>query len=77
MVRLPRGDGRRIESTFHFVPLHSSPYGQKALGYRRGDFPITERAAASLVRLPLHTQLTMEDIEFILKELAQVLREWV
>jgi dTDP-4-amino-4,6-dideoxygalactose transaminase len=67
---------RGIESTFHFVPLHSSPYGQKALGYRRGDLPITERTAASLVRLPLHTQLTMDDIEFILKQLEQVLREW-
>jgi dTDP-4-amino-4,6-dideoxygalactose transaminase len=66
---------RGIESTFHFVPLHSSPYGQKALGCRRGDLPVTERVAASLIRLPLHTRLSMDDIEFILEQLEQVLNK--
>jgi dTDP-4-amino-4,6-dideoxygalactose transaminase len=67
---------RGIESTFHFVPLHSSPYSQKVLGCRRDDLPITERVAASLVRLPLHTQLTVEDIKFVQDQLEQVLQEW-
>jgi dTDP-4-amino-4,6-dideoxygalactose transaminase len=66
---------RGVESTFHFVPLHSSPYAQKALGCHPGDLPITEQVAASLIRLPLHTQLTMDDIEFVLDQLEQVLKE--
>jgi dTDP-4-amino-4,6-dideoxygalactose transaminase len=41
-----------------------------------GDLPITEQVAASLIRLPLHTQLTMDDIKSILKRLEQVLRQW-
>jgi dTDP-4-amino-4,6-dideoxygalactose transaminase len=66
---------RGIESTFHFVPLHSSPYAQKAFGCHRDDLPVTERVAASLIRLPLHTQLSVDDIEFILEQLEQVLKE--
>jgi dTDP-4-amino-4,6-dideoxygalactose transaminase len=64
---------RGIGTTFHFVPLHSSPYGRKMLGYQPGDLPITERVAASLIRLPLHTHLTFEDVDFILEQLDQVL----
>jgi dTDP-4-amino-4,6-dideoxygalactose transaminase len=67
---------RGIGATFHFVPLHSSPYGQKMLGYRPDDLPITERVALSLIRLPLHTQLTSSDVDFILEQLEQVLTEW-
>ncbi len=67
---------RGVAATFHFVPLHSSPYGREKLGYRRGDFPITERVALSLIRLPLHTQLTSSDVDFILEQLEQVLTEW-
>jgi dTDP-4-amino-4,6-dideoxygalactose transaminase len=66
---------RGIESTFHFVPLHSSPYGQNVLGWGPGDLPITERVAASLVRLPLHTQMTMKEVDIVLEQLTQVLME--
>lgn len=64
-----------IDATFHFVPLHASPYGQKVLGCRPDDLPITQRVAASLIRLPLHTHLTPADIDFILEQLEQVLTE--
>jgi dTDP-4-amino-4,6-dideoxygalactose transaminase len=66
---------RGIESTFHFVPLHSSPYGQNVLGWCPSDLPITERVAASLVRLPLHNQMTVKDVDIVLEQLAQVLTE--
>jgi dTDP-4-amino-4,6-dideoxygalactose transaminase len=64
-----------IDATFHFVPLHSSPYGQNVLGCRPDDLPITQRVAASLIRLPLHTRLTSADVDFILEQLEQVLTE--
>jgi dTDP-4-amino-4,6-dideoxygalactose transaminase len=64
-----------IDATFHFVPLHSSPYGQNVLGCRPDALPITQRVATSLVRLPLHTHLAPADIDFILEQLEQVLTE--
>jgi dTDP-4-amino-4,6-dideoxygalactose transaminase len=64
---------RGIQATFHFVPLHSSPYGQNQLGYRPGDLPVTEGVAASLIRLPLHTHLSETDVDFILGQLEDIL----
>jgi dTDP-4-amino-4,6-dideoxygalactose transaminase len=46
-----------IRSTFHFVPLHTSPMGQK-LGYRAGHLPATEKLSVCLLRLPFFSQIT-------------------
>jgi dTDP-4-amino-4,6-dideoxygalactose transaminase len=51
---------RGITTPFHYVPLHSSPMGQR-LGGKPGDCPVTERISDQLVRLPLFN--TMSDLE--------------
>ena len=53
----PRGIG----AAFHYVPLHSSPMGQR-LGYRRGQLPVTEEMSQRLVRLPLYYELTEAEV---------------
>jgi dTDP-4-amino-4,6-dideoxygalactose transaminase len=52
---------RRIEASSHFVPLHLSAYAQRELGTRAGDCPIAERAAETLLRLPLYPALGAEE----------------
>lgn len=64
---------RRISATFHYVPLHSSPYARERWGYRPEDLPITERVAASLVRLPIYPELNREDQDYIIESLYDVL----
>jgi dTDP-4-amino-4,6-dideoxygalactose transaminase len=51
---------RGITTPFHYVPLHSSPMGQR-LGGKVGDCAVTERISEQLVRLPLFN--TMSDAE--------------
>lgn len=53
-----------IRALFHYVPLHSSPFGQ-SLGYARGDLPVTEDRSARLVRLPMFVGLSDDDIDRI------------
>jgi dTDP-4-amino-4,6-dideoxygalactose transaminase len=46
------------------IPIHL----QKAycdLGYRRGDFPITETYAEQILSLPMHPHLTTDAVEYI------------
>ena len=50
-----------VDATTHFEPLHTSPYGKERLGLRAGMLPVTERVAASIVRLPLYPQMTEEE----------------
>jgi dTDP-4-amino-4,6-dideoxygalactose transaminase len=49
---------QKIGTAIHYpVPLHQ----QKAyahLGYRAGDFPVTERLAPQIVSLPMFPQMT-------------------
>jgi dTDP-4-amino-4,6-dideoxygalactose transaminase len=49
-----------IGAVFHYVPLHSSPMGQK-FGYREGDLPVTEDLSARLIRLPFFYEITEEE----------------
>lgn len=64
---------RGIGATFHYVPLHSSPYAQERWGYRRRDLPVTERVAASLVRLPIYPALGSDDQDYIIDVLHEIL----
>ena len=65
---------RGICAVIHFIPLHSSPMGIK-LGYRPEDLKITERAASCLLRLPMHTGLTQEELDIISENLSDILGE--
>ena len=63
-----------ITATFHYVPLHTAPYGKNKLGYREGDLPVTESAARRLVRLPLFSELTERDAERISASVVRLLK---
>jgi dTDP-4-amino-4,6-dideoxygalactose transaminase len=65
---LKRLNERGIGATFHFVPLHTSPFATKNLGYQEGDFPVTERACEMLLRLPLYPQLTEGQRQRVVEE---------
>jgi dTDP-4-amino-4,6-dideoxygalactose transaminase len=52
---------RGIEASSHYVPLHLSPYAQRAFGTRLGMLPVTEHAAERLLRLPLYPSLARDD----------------
>jgi dTDP-4-amino-4,6-dideoxygalactose transaminase len=56
---------RGVMASFHYVPLHSSPHG-RALGLDRGDLPVTERVARTLLRLPLHPLLADADVDRVI-----------
>lgn len=49
--------GRGIESKVHYpIPLHLQPAAAE-LGYKTGDFPVTERLAGEILSLPIYPGL--------------------
>ena len=74
MIRTPRRQdlrrflaGRGIETAVHYeMPLHLHP-AFRGLGYRKGDFPVAERAAREVCSLPLHPWLSGRDAQTIVR----------
>jgi len=50
-----------IAAVFHYVPLHDSPAGQR-FARTAGALPVTESLATRLLRLPLYSEMTMEQV---------------
>ena len=60
-----------IATGIHYpVPLHLSP-AYDGLGYRPGDFPVTERLAPEVLSLPMFPGLTAEQQERVIKGLLE------
>ena len=54
-----------IETSIHYpVPIHLQP-AAKRLGYKKGSFIKTEDQAKRILSLPIHQNLSKNDIEFI------------
>jgi dTDP-4-amino-4,6-dideoxygalactose transaminase len=58
-----------IGAAFHYIPLHLAPAGLN-LGYKAGDFPLTEEYAGRLLRLPLYPDLTVEEAFRVVNEIS-------
>ncbi len=59
-------------AVYYPQPLHL----QKAyswLGYRRGDFPVSELLAECVLSIPMHTELNDEQVNFICKNIVSKL----
>lgn len=63
-----------IEAKIHYpIPLPLQP-GLAHLGYRPGDFPETERQAASLITLPVDQHLSEEQIRYVIEVVREFCR---
>lgn len=60
-----------IASGLHYpIPIHCQPSFTE-LGYKEGDFPITEAYSQQIVSLPMFGELTREDVEYVAKHIKQ------
>lgn len=57
---------------YYPIPLHlQNAYRQKEFG--EGSFPVTERLSKSVLSLPIHTEMTSEQLEFIVAGIRESL----
>jgi dTDP-4-amino-4,6-dideoxygalactose transaminase len=62
-----------IETGLHYpIPLHLQE-AYRSLGYRRGDFPVSERLAERALSLPMYPDLTFEAVEHVASPILESL----
>ena len=59
-----------IMAVFHYIPLHSSPAGQR-YGRVYGSMEVTEQVSDCLLRLPLYYEMREEDVQFVVEKISQ------
>ncbi len=78
VIRCPRRDelqaflrGQGVGSEVYYpLPLHLQRCFA-SLGYSAGDFPISERLSGEVLALPIHSELSREDIEYLCERIRR------
>ncbi len=60
-----------VASRPYFSPIHLQPFYRESFGYKPGDFPVTERVAASTLALPFSSRLSDDDVQYVADALAE------
>ena len=78
MIRHPERAGLQsfladndIETKVNYpIPLHLQP-AAKDLGYKKGDYPVTEELADTILSLPLYPELEDDHVYYVIKKIIQ------
>jgi dTDP-4-amino-4,6-dideoxygalactose transaminase len=61
---------KKIPSMVYYpVPAHLQPAYQ-SLGYQKGDFPVSEALCKEVLSLPMHTELTEDQLQYICESIV-------
>lgn len=64
---------KNIPSMIYYpIPLHMQN-AYKSERYKQGDFPVTEKLCASVISLPMHTEMDEETLEYIASSVLEFL----
>ena len=62
-----------IDSREYFPPIHLEPLYVKMFGYKKNDFPITEKVSEATIALPFYNNLREEEIDYVCRNLKDLL----
>lgn len=57
----------------YFSPIHLQPFYQKMFGYKKGDFPVTEKVSERTIALPFYNNLREEQIDYVYCNLKEII----
>lgn len=56
----------------HYIPVHTQPYYQQ-MGFKQGDFPQSEQYYREAISIPMHVNLSDEDLRFVTNSLREAM----
>ncbi len=67
--------GVKCGGEVYWPPLHLQPLYQRLLGTAKGEFPVAEDVCTRMICLPIYTQMTKDEAEYVIEEVSEVLSE--
>jgi len=68
-----REKGVKLSGEVYWPPLHMEPVYKRLLNVKDGDFPVAEEACRRMVCLPIYSQMTIEEAEYVTEKVEEVL----
>lgn len=65
---------KHIGCSNYFPPIHLQPFYRKIFGYKKGDFPITEKVSERTIALPFYNNLKEDQINYVCDNLIKIIR---
>ncbi|MBI1807634.1 MAG: DegT/DnrJ/EryC1/StrS family aminotransferase [Ignavibacteria bacterium] len=67
--------GKQIATSIAYpIPLHFQQ-AYRHLGYRKGDFPVSETVADECLSLPVYPEMTDEQVEYVVSSIREFFRD--
>lgn len=57
----------------HYIPVHLQPY-YKRMGFRKGDFPVSESYYAEAMSIPIYPTMSMDEQDGVIGALTEAIR---
>lgn len=61
-----------IMINLHYIPVHTQPHYQQ-MGFKQGDYPQAEQYYRDAISIPMHVNLTDEDLQFVACSLREAI----
>jgi dTDP-4-amino-4,6-dideoxygalactose transaminase len=69
--------GHEISTLIHYpIPVHLQPALQQ-LGYKKGDFPLTEEICNTCLSLPMFAGITEEQVDFVCENIIAFEKQFI
>ena len=60
----------------YFPPIHLQPFYRNFFGYKKGDFPVTEKVSERTIALPFYNNLKEEQIDYVCENLKNIVQSF-
>ena len=63
-----------ISTSLHFIPVHRQPYYTGKYGYKKEDYPVSERVYSRSVSLPIYPDMTDAEAAYVAAKVLEYAR---
>jgi perosamine synthetase len=68
-----REKGVKLSGEVYWPPLHMQPIYKRLLKVKEGDFPAAEKACKTMICLPIYSQMTLDEANYVTDKVKEVL----